>query len=327
MVRKLGFALLLVIFAATFVRLGIWQLDRAHLVQEISKPVADQVEVGIETLIKPRISIPDNAKGRLVTATGRYERILKAPNQSTENDGVREKWQVGILKLSNGAGLLVVRGVGDVAPPSELIEVHGRLMPSQIEDRAVGANLISELSRLDSTVLLSRVNFDLYDGYLIAITEKPDSLIERVPAPQLVVKAGGFYWQHISYVVIWWLMALLVLCMPLFKRRSEESIPMNGAYIRFRIMAWVAGIMSLILWFVDIPVKYFLTVPLLEDKIDWIPIVHGYQYPFYIITVMELSYRLKWNVIKIVKFILAGTLPVASFLAEKKVRAIYNSGK
>ena len=80
MARKLGFALLLVIFAATFVRLGIWQLDRANLVQEISKPVADKVEVAIETLIEPRISIPDDAKGRLVSATGRYERILKDIN-------------------------------------------------------------------------------------------------------------------------------------------------------------------------------------------------------------------------------------------------------
>jgi cytochrome oxidase assembly protein ShyY1 len=221
MARKLGFALLLVIFAATFVRLGIWQLDRANLVQEISKPVADKVEVVIETLIEPRISIPDDAKGRLVSATGRYERILQAPNQSTENDGLREKWQVGILKLNNGTGLLVVRGIGDKSPPAEIIEVHGRLMPSQIEDRAVGANLTSELSRLDSTVLLSRVNFDLYDGYVIAITENPDSQIERVLAPQIVVKAASFYWQHMSYVVIWWLMALLVLCMPLFKRRSE----------------------------------------------------------------------------------------------------------
>ena len=69
MSRKIGFALLIVIFAATFVRLGIWQLDRAQLVQEISKPVADKAEVAIETLIKPRISIPDNAKGRLVSAT------------------------------------------------------------------------------------------------------------------------------------------------------------------------------------------------------------------------------------------------------------------
>ena len=114
-----------------------------------------------------------------------------------------------------------MRGVVDASPPKEVIEVHGRLFPSQIEDRAVGANSASEISRLDSTVLLSRVNFDLYDGYVIAISEKPDSLIERVPAPQIVVKAASFYWQHISYVVIWWLMALLVLCMPLFKRRSE----------------------------------------------------------------------------------------------------------
>ena len=221
MSRKLGFALLLVIFAATFVRLGIWQLDRAQLVQEISKPVADKIEVVIETLIKPRISIPDDAKGRLVRATGSYERILQAPNQSSGENSVRENWQVGILKLSNGAGLLVVRGIGDVSPPNKIIEVHGRLFPSQIEDRAVGANSTSEISRLDSTVLLSRVNFDLYDGYVIAISENPDALIDRIPAPQIVVKAAGFYWQHISYVVIWWLMALLVLCMPLFKRRSE----------------------------------------------------------------------------------------------------------
>ena len=221
MVRKLGFVLLLVIFAATFVRLGIWQLDRAHLVQEISKPVADKVEVRIESLLKPRISIPDDAKGRLVAATGIYERILQAHNQSTENVGVRKTWQVGILKLNNGTGLLVVRGIGDVAPPSEIIEVHGRLMPSQIEDRIGSPKLSSELSRIDSTVLLSKVNFDLYDGYVIAITENPDSLIERVPAPKPVVKAAGYYWQHISYVVIWWLMALLALCLPLFKRRSE----------------------------------------------------------------------------------------------------------
>jgi len=221
MSRKIGFALLLVIFAGTFVRLGIWQLDRAQLVREISKPVADKAEVAIETLIKPRISIPDNAKGRLVSAIGSYERILQAPNQSSGENSVRENWQVGILKLSNGAGVLVVRGVGDSTPPNQLIEVRGRLFPSQIEDRAVGANLASEISRLDSTVLLSRVNFDLYDGYVIAISEKPDSQIDRVPAPQIVVKAAGFYWQHISYVVIWWLMALLVLCMPLFKRRSE----------------------------------------------------------------------------------------------------------
>jgi len=29
-------------------------------------------------------------------------------------------------------------------------------------------------------------------------------------------KIPGFYWQHISYVVVWWFMAFLLLIAPLF---------------------------------------------------------------------------------------------------------------
>lgn len=220
MARKFFFVFFLIIFAATFFRLGIWQLDRAKSMQEISKPSADKIEVEIQTLIQPRISLPDEAKERLVRANGKYVKILQAENQSHDKKNI-DKWQVGVLQLESGAGVLVVRGIGDLSPPTEVVEVHGRLMPSQIEDRAPGANLPTQLSRIDSSVLLSRVDFDLYDGYVIAITEKPASQIIRIPAPQSVVKVAGFYWQHISYVVIWWLMALLVLCLPLFKRRSE----------------------------------------------------------------------------------------------------------
>jgi hypothetical protein len=36
----------------------------------------------------------------------------------------------------------------------------------------------------------------------------------------------GYYWQHISYVVIWWLMALVVLFLPFYqvsrKRQGNE---------------------------------------------------------------------------------------------------------
>jgi hypothetical protein len=31
---------------------------------------------------------------------------------------------------------------------------------------------------------------------------------------------NGYYWQHISYVVIWWLMAALVIWAPFYKRRE-----------------------------------------------------------------------------------------------------------
>jgi hypothetical protein len=33
----------------------------------------------------------------------------------------------------------------------------------------------------------------------------------------------GYYWQHISYVVIWWLMALVVLFLPLYGRRRKSE--------------------------------------------------------------------------------------------------------
>jgi hypothetical protein len=32
-------------------------------------------------------------------------------------------------------------------------------------------------------------------------------------------KVPGYYWQHISYVFIWWLMAALVLYLPFYRRR------------------------------------------------------------------------------------------------------------
>jgi hypothetical protein len=32
-------------------------------------------------------------------------------------------------------------------------------------------------------------------------------------------KVPGYYWQHISYVFIWWLMAAVVLYLPFYRRR------------------------------------------------------------------------------------------------------------
>jgi Mg2+ and Co2+ transporter CorA len=33
----------------------------------------------------------------------------------------------------------------------------------------------------------------------------------------------GYYWQHIAYVVIWWLMALVVLFLPVYGRWRERE--------------------------------------------------------------------------------------------------------
>ena len=95
----------------------------------------------------------------------------------------------------------------------------------------------------------------------------------------------------------------------------------DGTVLRFRIMAIVSGVMSLLLWFGYVPIKAFANDPELHSKLVWIPMVHGYLYPIYVITAIQLSIKAKWALPKMLGFILAGTLPVASLVAERRVVA------
>lgn len=97
----------------------------------------------------------------------------------------------------------------------------------------------------------------------------------------------------------------------------------DGTVQRYRIMAIISGVMSLLLWFVYVPVKAFSHDPSLHSKLVWIPIAHGYLYPIYVLTAIQLSIKAKWALPKMLGFILAGTLPVASLIAERRVVAIF----
>ena len=94
---------------------------------------------------------------------------------------------------------------------------------------------------------------------------------------------------------------------------------MKSAVLRFRVMAIVSGLMSLLLWFVYMPIKYIFDAPDLHSSIIWIPMVHGYLYPIYILTAIQFATKARWPIMKMLGLILAGTLPVASLLAERRV--------
>ena len=94
---------------------------------------------------------------------------------------------------------------------------------------------------------------------------------------------------------------------------------MKSVVLRFRVMAIIAGLMSLLLWFVYMPVKYIFEAPELHSSIIWIPMVHGYLYPIYILTAIQFATKARWPIMKMLGLILAGTLPVASLLAERRV--------
>lgn len=98
---------------------------------------------------------------------------------------------------------------------------------------------------------------------------------------------------------------------------SGNPVELGGALNRFRFMAIVSGTMSLLLWFVDMPVVLFGSESW-HEKVVWIPLVHGYTYPFYVFTALHLAVKARYSVGKMIGFILAGTLPVASFVAERR---------
>jgi integral membrane protein len=89
-------------------------------------------------------------------------------------------------------------------------------------------------------------------------------------------------------------------------------------------MAIIAGVMSLLLWFGYMPAKYILDNPSLLDLLTWVPIVHGYLYPIYILTAIQFAVVQHFPFKRLFGFILAGTLPVASLIAERRVVKQYS---
>ena len=179
-------------------------------------------------LTEPTGSVPAESIGKIARTTGNFVANYKAPNQ-IDGDGVVADWEVVLLQNETDTAILVVRGLWKdrLQEPqiamSNRVEVVGTLMPHQFDDRA--ANTPSQLSRLDSSILVSTTDLQLYDGFLIAKSEnlRTGSVErQRVVPPKLSSGVPGYYWQHISYVVVWWFMAGLVIWMPFYKRREDK---------------------------------------------------------------------------------------------------------
>jgi integral membrane protein len=99
---------------------------------------------------------------------------------------------------------------------------------------------------------------------------------------------------------------------------------MSGAIKRYRVMALVAGVMSLLLWFVDLPVAYLFNNEDWKAAVAWIPFVHGWVYAVYVLVAIQFSVKARWSMKKMIWLILAGTLPIASIAAERRVVRQYS---
>ncbi len=225
-IKKALQAIAVLVLAAIFIGLGIWQLQRAQELQDSKRQVADTTIYPLAKMATPTGSLPAASITKLVTTTGKYIATYKAPNQK-DGSGAIADWEVALLEESPGSAILVVRGLWserDISAEGELdkqVTVTGSLLPKQSEDRA--DNSVDQISRVDSSLLVSTYSGQLYDGFIVATEEAVDGeKIERnrISPPELTSGVPGYYWQHISYVVVWWFLAALVFWAPFYRRRS-----------------------------------------------------------------------------------------------------------
>ena len=93
---------------------------------------------------------------------------------------------------------------------------------------------------------------------------------------------------------------------------------MSSPLTRYRVVAYAVGVVLILLVGVAMPLKYLADEPVLVEAIG--PF-HGALYIVYLVVTFQLSMRQRWSLGRMLLLMLAGTVPVVSFVAERWVTA------
>ena len=86
----------------------------------------------------------------------------------------------------------------------------------------------------------------------------------------------------------------------------------------YRVMAFVVGTALAVLTFVALPYEYVLGY----GKNTWTSLAwmaHGYLFMVYVVSSFILAGKLKWSLVKTGLVMVAGTVPLMSFVVERKI--------
>jgi integral membrane protein len=86
---------------------------------------------------------------------------------------------------------------------------------------------------------------------------------------------------------------------------------------RFRVLAYITGVLLVILVFIGLPLKYWAGVPAVDAVVG---VAHGvFFFPLYVLATLHLGYRRNWPIFKIILVALCGVIPFGSFVAERRI--------
>jgi integral membrane protein len=89
---------------------------------------------------------------------------------------------------------------------------------------------------------------------------------------------------------------------------------MEKALARFKFIAYLAGVV-LILFTIEITLKYSGIL-----EIPWFAQLHGIVYMVYVVIAFDMSRRAQLSLRETFWLLIAGTIPVMSFIAESRIR-------
>ena len=90
---------------------------------------------------------------------------------------------------------------------------------------------------------------------------------------------------------------------------------MRAAVLRYRVMAYITGVVLIVLCFVGIPLQ-IAGYPAVANDVG---VVHGILYIIYLVCAWILSRKLALATKPTVIMLLAGTIPVMTFIVERWV--------
>jgi integral membrane protein len=95
-------------------------------------------------------------------------------------------------------------------------------------------------------------------------------------------------------------------------RQVGKDVP--AALTRYRVMAWIVGVLLVALVLVAVPVKYAAGV---DGPVTVLGTLHGWLYFIFFLTACDLAVRARWSLRDTVLTVVAGTVPLLSFFAER----------
>ena len=204
---------LLLLAAAGFVRLGVWQLDRLHQ-RRAANAETMTARAAPPVTLTVGVSPPESLAERRVAAEGRYDQERDVIIRGEALQGSPGVFVVTPLLLGpEGPAVLVKRGFLP-APDAVTVNLEGLHEPGEVTVRGIALPVPSGSGapiehggrttwrRLDLAALRARLPYELLPVYIQQI---PDSSLPRFP--RRVAPAPIDEGPHLSYAIQWFLFA------------------------------------------------------------------------------------------------------------------------